>query len=202
MIFLDSVEILSSNRLKKCPFTISDMRDLTVFFGMNGTGKTTILEAMRNRSSSHSEESSNVTKVNFHFTDNLKNGKTLFYSMFQKELFDIKHDFNMYVSAEIGAWDINNSFKSAGERSRNQLDVVKNIENAVFYIDEMDSSLDWKGDIKYYKMLKKMSKTNQIFVASHSVILCAMVGIVYDVGARCWSTFDELKARYKLPRLN
>lgn len=200
MIFFDSVDMLSSDRLKGCPFTIPDLKDLTVLFGMNGTGKTTILEAMKAKSNSYNGFS--TTKIKFHFTDNMKIGETQFYTMFQKELSHIKHDFNMYGDSEIGAWDLANSFNSAGERSRNQLYTVKNIEDGVFYIDEMDSSLDWKGQIKYAKQLKRMSKKNQIFVASHSIILCAMVGEVYDVGARCWSTFDELKERYKLPKLN
>lgn len=198
MIFIDSVDIIESDRLRDCPFTIPMLKDLTVFFGMNGTGKTTILEAMRR------EGSKKIfgIKVKLNFTNKVEMKKTEIYSMFQKELSHVKHDFNMYTDGMSGVWDVMNSFNSAGERSRNQLDTVKKVENSVFFIDEMDSSLDWKGQIKYSKMLKKMAKTNQIFVASHSIILCAMVGIVYDVGARCWSTFDELKARYKLPRLN
>ena len=198
MIFIDSIDVLSSDRLEDCPFTIHDFKDLTVFFGMNGTGKTTILNAMRKASN----RDVFGTKVKFNFTSNMEMRKTEFYCMFQKELSHIKHDFNMYGDGEIGAWDLANSFNSAGERSRNQLKAIERVEGSVFYIDEMDCSLDWKGQIKYSNMLKKMAKSNQIFVASHSIILCAKVGIVYDVGARCWSTFDELKERYKLPKLN
>ena len=196
MIFIDSIDVLSSDRLKDCPFTIHDFKDLTVFFGMNGTGKTTILNVMR-KASNRDEFG---TKVKFHFTSNMEMRKTKFYSMFQKELSHIKHDFNMYLDTEMGAWDLANSFNSAGERSRNQLKTVERVEGSVFYIDEMDCSLDWKGQIKYSKMLKKMAKTNQIFVASHSIILCAMVGVVYDVGKRRWSDFNMLKETYKLPK--
>ena len=196
MIFIDSVDIIESDRLRDCPFTIPMLKDLTVFFGMNGTGKTTILEAMRR------EGSKKIfgTKVKLNFTNKVEMKKTEIYSMFQKELSHVKHDFNLYTDGMLGAWDVMNSFNSAGERSRNQLDTVKKVENSVFFIDEMDSSLDWKGQKTYFNMLKRMSKTNQIFVSTHSVIFCAMAGVVYDVGERRWSDFNMLKETYKLPK--
>ena len=198
MIFFDSVEITESARLEDLPWKIDGLQDLNVLVGPNGSGKTTIMGALTEIPKDKFDKRYH-TEITYTRHPGM-NGKIDFYTLFYKDLVNPKQDFNEYADSFFGMYDVMNSHKSAGERSSNQIEDIINVKNSIIFIDEMDASLDWNGQARFARRLKALSKSNQIFVATHSLIVCAMVNKVYDVKHREWTTYDELKEIY-LPKV-
>lgn len=194
MIFFDSIDIITSSRLENLPWKIDGLRDINVFVGPNGCGKTTIMGALTEISKDpfYKKYHTEITYTRHPGID----GKIDFYTLFYKELVNPKYDFDEYSDSFFGMYDIMNNRKSAGQRSSNQIDDILKVQNSIIFIDEMDASLDWNGQIEFARKLKFLSKMNQVFVATHSMIVCSMIDNVYDVYNRKWITYDELKETY------
>ena len=194
MIYFDSITIEKSSRLENLPWTIDNLKDLNVLIGSNGCGETTILGAMTEYSKDDFDKKYHST-VSYVRNPNHKPGVE-FYTLFYKELVSPKPDFGLYDTSAFGIYDVMNSFKSAGERSFTQIDDIKNIKDSIVFIDEMDASLDWEHQIKFFRKIKRLSKSNQIFIATHSMIFCSLAKDLYDVKSRRWTTYEEIKTTY------
>lgn len=194
MIIFDSMTITKSDRLKNLPWTI-ELRDLNVLVGPNGCGKTTIMGGLSDQTERDPLYRNYHTDVTYKFNKNVK-PPIQSYKLFHKDLVVPKHDFNEYEDSLLGIYDVQNSWVSSGQRSFTQINDIKKIENAIIFIDEMDASLDWKTQEKYFRILKNLSKKNQVFVATHSLVFCAMAKEMYDVSKRKWTTYSELKQTY------
>lgn len=194
MKIFDSITITTSKRkLKDLPWTI-ELRDLNVLVGPNGCGKTTIMGGLGDMTQSDVFRQFH-TDVTYKYHKGVKL-PVYTYNLFYKDLVKPKQDLNEYNDTFLAVYDIENSYKSAGERSFCQINDIKKVENGVIFIDEMDASLDWKHQEKYFTLIKKLSEKNQVFVATHSLIFCAMAKEMYDVANRKWVTYQELKGNY------
>lgn len=194
MIIFDSMTITKSDRLKNLPWTI-ELRDLNVLVGPNGCGKTTIMGGLSDMTKKCEFDRKFHTNVAYAVHEEIKPPIQM-YKLFYKDLVSPKRDFGEYEDSLLGIYDVQNSWVSAGQRSFTQINDIKKIENAIIFIDEMDASLDWKTQEKYFRILKNLSKKNQVFVATHSLVFCAMAKEMYDVSQRKWTTYSELKQTY------
>lgn len=196
MIFFNSIKVIDSPRFEDLPFEISELKDLNVLVGPNGCGKTTVMGAILDLTHDQWDKTFH-TKLSYVRNPAIVN-KVDCYSLFYKDLAKIKHDFSMYDDGFLGAYDVMNSFKSAGERSATQIDDIATVENGVILIDEMDASLDWRQQRQYVSKLKALAVKNQVFVATHSPLVCSQVEEMYDVSQRRWCTWNEIKEHYGL----
>ena len=194
MIFFNSIEITKSGRLQDLPWRIDGLRDLNVLIGPNGSGKTTIMGSLTDipKTEWYKKYDTEATYVR---RDEFK-GPIDFYSLFYKEVVNVKQDVGEYKDPIWAFFDMENSRKSAGERSFQQIMDIKNVKNSIVFIDEMDASMDWGNQVKFFKKVKKLSEENQIFIATHSLIFCALVHDVYDVKRRIWTDYDDIKKTY------
>lgn len=194
MIYFNSITIEKTSRFKNLPWVIDDLKDLNVLIGPNGSGKTTIMGALTEYSKDNFEKRYHTTVS--YTRDPEHNSPVEFYVLFYKDLVKPKEDFGLYATSEFGIYDVLNSHKSAGERSFVQISDIKNIKDSIIFIDEMDASLDWGHQIKFFKQIKRLSKSNQIFIATHSMIFCSLAKTLYDVQNRKWTTYEEVKNTY------
>lgn len=194
MIIFDSITITKSNRLNNLPWTI-ELRDLNVLVGPNGCGKTTIMGGLSDMTKKLELDRKFRTNVSYKWHEGIKPPINT-YSLFYKDLVSPKQDFNEYSDSLFGIYDVQNSWVSAGQRAFNQIQDIKKVENSIIFIDEMDASLDWKTQEKYFRIIKKLSDKNQVFIATHSLVFCAMAKEMYDVAQRKWTTYSELKQTY------
>lgn len=193
MIIFDSITITKSDRLNNLPWTI-ELKDLNVLVGPNGCGKTTIMGGFSDMTQPELYRKFH-TNVNYIRHEGI-NSNIEMYKLFYKDLVSPKHDFGEYSDSLFGIYDVQNSWVSAGQRAFNQINDIKKVENAIIFIDEMDASLDWKHQEKYFRIIKKLSDKNQVFIATHSLIFCAMAKEMYDVSQRKWTTYSEIKQTY------
>lgn len=194
MIFFNSIEITRSSRLQDLPWKIDGLRDLNVLVGPNGSGKTTIMGSLTDipKTDWYKKYDTEATYVRRNGIE----GAIDFYSLFYKEIVNVKQDVDEYKDPIWAFFDMENSLKSAGERSFQQIMDIKNVKNSIIFIDEMDASMDWGNQVKFFRKVKKLSEENQVFIATHSLIFCALAKNVYDVKRRMWTDYEDIKKTY------
>ena len=65
----------------------------------------------------------------------------------------------------------------------------------VFAYDEPDHNLDFKNQVKLFEKLKDMSKDNQVIILTHSPVIMAKAGEVFDMETKQWVNSREYHAR-------
>lgn len=198
MIFINKITVTESERIKDFPLVIEDLKDLNIITGSNGSGKTTLLGGIRDLARSggwmHPKEFDTKVKLTLVNPD-LRNFEI--YSLFYKEIANTKHNSDDYGDNMLfmirDVMDLGHL--SSGERSKEQINDMNDCENGLILIDEMDASLDWNQQKKYFEKLKKLSEKNQVIVATHSLIVCALSDRIYDMNKRKWTDWKELKSR-------
>lgn len=192
MIHFDRLDILSSSRLKNCPFSVP-LKDLTVLMGPNGCGKTTILKAILDTGRPYGKKSGTEARLN-----QVSDEPVQSYALFMSDLTgrSMHSDINGYGGIAYAMQDMRTLWKSSGERQKSQMGDISEVEDAIILIDEMDASLDWKQQQTFARRIMRLSRKNQVIVATHSLIVCSMVGEVYDVARRKWVSSQDMVYNY------
>ena len=203
MKYVDSIDILESKRIRKRVKSIQ-LKDLTVLVGLNGTGKTTLFNTIENMVLSKNGglylQKPTETKIRMNYTDAMKKGETLLYSLSYRDMVNPKHDLSMYEEYEIGVQDVLGNSQSTGERMKWLLGGVKDIAGVVL-IDEMDASFDWAEEKWYFDFLSSCLERTQIIVATHSPIFAALAKDVFDMTTGKWTTYTRLGKKYGLQEI-
>ncbi len=191
MILINKIDVLESQRIQ-APFSV-ELRDLNILTGSNGSGKTTLLKAVTD-CGKHKMDRESDTDIKAYRNPEFAKNDIPVYRLFMSELIDRHREYGFdlqFIAADWGTLS-----KSSGERAKSQINDIKDVENAIILIDEMDASLDWKNQASYCRRLKKLAKKNQVFVASHSFIVCSMAKTVFDMDTKTWIDFNEIKNKY------
>lgn len=69
---------------------------------------------------------------------------------------------------------------SNGETTIDYITSLSQLENCLIVLDEPETSLSIKSQLKLAKLLKKISKTNQLVIVTHSPIFMNIANKVYD----------------------
>lgn len=180
MIHFDRLDVVSSSRLKNCPFSVP-LKDLTVLMGPNGCGKTTLLDAILDTGNPDVRRSG--TEIRLH---QVSDRPVQSYRLSMADLTGrpMHRSIDEYGCAAYAMQDIRTLRTSAGERQRSQVGDISDVSDSIILIDEMDASLDWKQQQTFARRIMRLSRKNQVIVATHSLIVCSMVGEVYDVARR------------------
>lgn len=202
MKYIDSIDILESNRIcKRVKFI--HLKDLTVLFGLNGTGKTTLFKTIENKVFGNKGLYVQVpteTKLKLNYSGAMKIGETLLYSLSYRDMVNPKHDLTMYREYEDGIQDVLGNSQSTGERMKWLLGGMKDIAGVVL-IDEMDASFDWVEEKWYFDFLSGCLDRTQVIVATHSPIFMALAKEVFDMATGRWTTYDGLVKKYGLQEI-
>lgn len=93
-------------------------------------------------------------------------------------------------------WRIQES--SNGESTLDFLESLKKIEQSIILLDEPETSLSIKSQIKIRKLLTRLSKKNQVIIVTHSPVLMAAAKEVYDFETKEYKkTGEYIKQLYK-----
>lgn len=87
---------------------------------------------------------------------------------------------------------------SNGESTIDFINSLKAIENSLIVLDEPETSLSIKSQIKMSKVLKKLSSTNQLIIVTHSPVFMNLSKTVYDFESKRYvATKDYIDSQYK-----
>lgn len=203
MIGLKRFEVISNNYLldkeelhnKLYPVAI-DFKDLTVIVGPNGSGKTQFIKAITKLVTK--DYGYKEYKVKFDATPGTK------FMCFDEEYYNMMVDNPPeseahYYSNEFMRKALRN-WMSKGEGQLDLLDTILpeeiQVSNIVMAYDEPDHNLDFKNQVILYERLKKYSKDNQVIVITHSPVVIAKAGEVFDMESKSWVNSKEYLGRY------
>lgn len=204
MVKLRRFEVTQNNYLlddkkkhnKLYPVSI-DFKDLTVIVGPNGSGKSQYLKAL--------------TKLTTQAYGWKEYKTTWDADQDTKFLSFDEEDFKRKVQNP-APWDRNDySYEFAKLMGRNwmsagegQIDLIQDLipvedskyEGIVFIYDELDHNLDFKNQVKMFEMLKNLSKKNQVIIVTHSPVVIAQTGEVFDMENKTWVNSKEYLSKF------
>ena len=92
-------------------------------------------------------------------------------------------------------WDMQND--SNGETTIDFLTSISKVEHCLIILDEPETSLSIRSQLKMLKLLKKLSKQNQLIIITHSEIFMTLTKQVYDFETKQYiETKDYVMSQY------
>lgn len=207
MVNLKRFEVIQNNRViddaakhnALYPVAI-DFKDLTVIVGPNGSGKTQFLKAIL---SLVDKDSFSKKDYKTHI-DVLPGTRFL---MFDEKAYedrvsnpppwDTTNYFNAHARLVLRNW------QSKGEGQMDLMDSIipiegefQEFEGVVFAFDEPDHNLDFNNQVELFNRLKKLSELSQVIVITHSPVVIAQAGEVFDMETKQWVNSKEYLGRY------
>lgn len=179
--------------------------DITIIVGDNGSGKSSMLKYLKlpDFSNTFSWDETKEQVIERKFKNYLSNeNKILSFDQFP-ELFVFENAIHKnsfidsigkgktFVPAEdiIARWNMKDD--SNGETTIDFITSLIDIENSLIILDEPETSLSIKSQLRMSKILKKLSTKNQLIIVTHSPIFMNLSKTVYDFESKQYVKTNE-----------
>lgn len=189
--------------------TSIEFRPVTVIVGDNGSGKSTLLQYLKppefakalwiGKDTSITEEERHAARVK----EWLVNDETSIVFEQSPELIVIGNEIHktQFIEAigagktTLSAQDIvarwSMSEDSNGETTIDFINSLSKLEGCLIVLDEPETSLSIKSQIKMRNLVKRLAAKNQIIVVTHSQYFMEMSKDVYDFEKKQWTSTKE-----------
>ena len=195
-----------SLRKKLFPLELVPEDDITVIVGKNGSGKTRLLSSieqlckieaqLKNQNLPKFERRSLLQdKERLHISIEMENNEEM-------PVYMMKQDSILHSATFMGdPLELASKFMSNGEGRKKLIDRIKALAEAlrekgkkcVLILDELDSGLDFREQMKLAGVLKKCTDVFQIFMVTHNVVTMMQFDRVFDIEKKCFrKTSDYL----------
>ena len=178
-------------------------KDITVIVGENGCGKTTFLNYLKPPVENkfwnfHGEYNTWKDYITHLYISWLKDGhRDLNFVKMPENIFfgDKIHKTSIIKSFSesktslsgseiVSLWDMQTA--SNGENTLDMLYALRNIQNALIVLDEPETSLSIKSQVRVAKLLKELSENNQLVIVTHSPYIMNIADEVLCLKTKKW----------------
>ena len=193
-------------RKKLFPLELVPEDDITVIVGKNGSGKTRLLSSIEQLCKIETQlKNQNLPKYQRRLL--LQDKETLKISISTENneempVYMMKQESILHSATFMGdPLELASKFMSNGEGRKKLVDRIKALAEAlrekgkkcVLILDELDSGLDFREQMKLAGVLKRSTDVFQIFMVTHNVVTMMQFDRVFDIEKKCFrSTADYL----------
>ena len=193
-------------RKKLFPLELVPENDITVIVGKNGSGKTRLLSSIEQLCKIEAQlKNQNLPKYQRRLLLQYKETLKISISTENNEempVYMMKQDSILHSATFMGDHlEFASKFMSNGEGRKKLIDRIKALAEAlreknkkcVLILDELDSGLDFREQMKLAGVLKKSTDVFQVFMITHNVITIMQFDKVFDIEKKCFrKTSDYL----------
>lgn len=193
-------------RKKLFPLELVPEDDITVIVGKNGSGKTRLLSSVEQICKIETQlKKQNLPKFErrsllhdkerLHINVETGNDEEMLVYM-------MKQESTLHSATFMGdSLELASKFMSNGEGRKKLVDRIKALAEAlrekdkkcVLILDELDSGLDFREQMKLAGVLKKCTDVFQVFMVTHNVVTMMQFDKVFDIEKKCFrNTTDYL----------
>lgn len=193
-------------RKKLFPLELVPEDDITVIVGKNGSGKTRLLSSIEQLCKIEAQlKNQNLPK--YQRRRLLQDKETLKISISTENneempVYVMKQDSILHSATFMGdPLELASKFMSNGEGRKKLVDRIKALvellrekdKKCVLILDELDSGLDFREQMKLAGLLKKCTDVFQVFMVTHNVVTMMQFDKVFDIEKKCFrNTSDYL----------
>ena len=193
-------------RKKLFPLELVPEDDITVIVGKNGAGKTRLLSSIEQLCKIEGQlKNQNLPK--FERRSLLQDKERLQINIETENneempVYMMKQDSILHSATFMGdPLELASKFMSNGEGRKKLIDRIKALAEAlreknkkcVLILDELDSGLDFREQMKLAGVLKKSTDVFQVFMITHNVVTIMQFDKVFDIERKCFrKTSDYL----------
>ena len=188
------------------PLELVPKDDITVIVGKNGSGKTRLLSSIEQLCKIEAQlKNQNLPKYQRRLLLQYKETFKISISTENNEempVYMMKQDSILHSATFMGdPLELASKFMSNGEGRKKLIDRIKALAEAlreknkkcVLLLDELDSGLDFREQMKFAGVLKKCTDVFQVFMITHNVVTIMQFDKVFDIERKCFrKTSDYL----------
>ena len=188
------------------PLELVPKDDITVIVGKNGSGKTRLLSSIEQLCKIEAQlKNQNLPKYQRRLLLQYKETFKISISTENNEempVYMMKQDSILHSATFMGdPLELASKFMSNGEGRKKLIDRIKALAEAlreknkkcVLLLDELDSGLDFREQMKLAGVLKKCTDVFQVFMITHNVVTIMQFDKVFDIEKKCFrKTSDYL----------
>lgn len=191
-------------RKKLFPLELVPEDAITVIVGKNGSGKTRLLSSVEQLCGIEEQlKNQNLPKYQRRLL--LQDKETLKISVETENneeipVYMMKQDSILHSGTFMGdPLELASKFLSNGEGRKKLIDRIKALAEAlrekgrkcVLILDELDSGLDFREQMKLAGLLKKSTDVFQVFMVTHNVVTMMQFDRVFDIERKCFRNTSE-----------
>lgn len=191
MILFKKVKFNNDFRCYKAGDTIEFTKDITLLVGEQGCGKSSLFYSIMNFHESGISADFDPNS-SYLFLDTEKMNPRLEDSYKAHRKFDNwRDDDKAKAEAAVDRFALDYNEQSHGQIMLPLLLANKNVKNKTLFFDEPEAGLSIRSQYKVLEHFKKLSKNNQLVIATHSIVLIKEIGEVYSLEHKKYMSADE-----------